>query len=429
MKDFIKKYRKKIIKHIIIFLILFICVIHTFTTFANRNHYYCKNPYCDYYEELLKTEDIKIHTQQGIKIQYCSHCGTQAQREYEEEVDNDEEYYDDRTEENKFSLAEKIIDLVVGKILDFCAGIVGLLVTFIGNIMTKIIINDPAYLIDVGLNIESKIPVINGFIQKLNEVIKLCCLSIIIILILKQTFMTYVLWQSGSPDENPFEIIFRMGLALAMIVCITDLYTMLLSLFKNEYVKLIDTINVSEEFSFDISLFKDLFTSDGQSGFTEIQRGFKALVGNIASIIVIFTYIKYCFTALLHIIQNGLEILIVRASFPIFCLEIIKPNNNFQSMLMLMFKCVFNIVLSSFLVGLSYMVICNMGNFDSMRDFVVIYFSALALIKMASGSNAILNQFFGNTVGQLGSSVGTSTAGRLVNKIPVVSKFNSWLKG
>ena len=78
----------------------------------------------------------------------------------------------------------QIGDLIIAGVLNLLSTIVAIIVKIITSIFNLILIKEPSFLIDVGLNIDSRIPVIKDFIYTLGQVIKNCCLSILIILIL-----------------------------------------------------------------------------------------------------------------------------------------------------------------------------------------------------------------------------------------------------
>lgn len=226
------------------------------------------------------------------------------------------------------------------------------------------------------------------------------------------------MWRDGSPEENPIEIFFRMALCLAMILCFHEIFSIISSVITNIY----SSVAVSGSSGmgsgwFDIGL--DTYNSMTDSLDIEIENsdfaGFDVLIKNIKNslielaisivqILLLVMYMKYALSALVHIIQNGIELFIIKCGFPLACLGLTKPNGgSFYNYVTMLVKDMAVVILNGIFLSLSFSVMAELSTGD-LGSFIFSFLTALALCKMASGSNAMLSAFLGSSGSSMASS-------------------------
>lgn len=132
----------------------------------------------------------------------------------------------------------------------------------------------------------------------------LLAISLVSVIVLKEIFNTFILETNGNPDGDPFQLIVKASLALALICCNSIIFNYLFKisgLLANDI-----TGNVNPEIIF-----------DNTTNYAKETEGLKSL----ATILFLIIYIAFTIILSIKAGLRAVELAVMKIIFPIFAID------------------------------------------------------------------------------------------------------------
>ncbi|BCN29526.1 conjugal transfer protein TrbL family protein [Anaeromicropila herbilytica] len=239
---------------------------------------------------------------------------------------------------------------------------------FLGDIV-DIALNAQGYMSgNFNLNFDDLFKIINSF-----------ALYLIVLKFLKKGFDTYILWNDGDADMDPFILCTGFFKAIIVAISFDTIYGFIVDIATDGINQMIGSINT-------LAVDKDALYA--------VITGFLAK-GLIMIIIAIVYFILYIILWL-QFIKRGLELFILKAGIPFACVGMIDSDGGvFKTYVKKIIQEVFTVLVQTFVLKLSLVFMIN-GNF--MFGIAAILMSMKApqflseFIMMSSGGQGVVQK-------------------------------------
>jgi hypothetical protein len=216
----------------------------------------------------------------------------------------------------------------------------------------------------------------DGYIN-LTKVFVGIAVMLIIIKFLKKGLDVYVLYQDGDPDMDPLHLLSSFFKAIAMAFCFPVIYDLMAEMTKGLIDAIMTNTNLGAT-NVDVS--------------NALNVAVQATGGLILGIILIIIFVVMMIGLYLQLLMRGVEVLILKLSFPLACVGIIDADNGiYGSFLKKFIQTMFSIVAQ---ISLAFISIALMMGGDPIWS--------IAVCMLALKTPQFLSEFM---VGGLGGGV------------------------
>lgn len=242
------------------------------------------------------------------------------------------------------------------------------------------------------INLEKHLPILGRFYETLSIYFKSIALSVVILYALWYGFKVYVLWKDGNPEENPKELLVRLFIATAFILCGEEILTIATSFVSSVINKIINISNETSGGSIIDMLIKNV--------------SFGILIPIIFEAIYFFQYWKM----MLNTVMLGIEFYVLKLIMPLTCVNLVSPQaNTWNAYVSTLIKASTGICLNVLLLSIGVKI------HDTSAGNIFCGLWASAFLITANKSKELLNQFIVGTHNNMSGSSVMGTAGQIIN--------------
>lgn len=341
----------------------------------------------EYYSDYDKDETFTSRTE-------AEKYDKQLKKEYDDE-DIENEDIDSSSDEEKSGdgffgfefpdIGKMIQDWIINSIKDI----------FVGMTKQK---NEPDGLTPNGmflnnvLHLENHLPIMGNYYTALSVYLKSIALSVVILYVLWYGFKVYILWKDGNPEENPKELLVRLFVATAFILCGEEILTIATS-FVSSVINKIMSISSS---------------TSGGSLLDQFER-IMTIIGILGIIFEILYFVEY-WKMMLNTMKLGIEFFILKLIMPLPCVNIISPNSNtWNAYVSTLIKAYAGICLNVLLLSIGVKI------HDTGAGGAFCGLWASAFLSLANKSKEMLGQFIVGSTSHASAGSAMGVAGQVVN--------------